>query len=235
MSNNISQVAKFYDDYTKKKNKVDKNLRHYIIINQLIKRGLKPNSNILEVGCSNGALSELICSKNSSGNFLGLDISPKSIEIAKNRLSKYKNAKFMVSDMSELKSDINFDIVVFPDVLEHIPQENHKSVFNNIVKVCKNDSEIFVNIPSPEFNNYLRREEPDKLQIIDQELNLGQLISTIESVGFIIDSFQRHSIFRNENDYVMIWFRRNKIKDFSKPKSNISKFLQKLLLKIKNL
>lgn len=235
MSNNTSEVAEFYDDYTQRENKIKKNLRHYFIQDQILKNDFKKDANILEVGCSNGALSGLLCSKNTKGHFLGVDISPNSIDIAKNRLKKYPNANFDVSDMSDFSYHVKFDTIVFPDVLEHIPEENHKNVFDNIARVCKDDSKIFINIPSPELNNYLRREEPEQLQIIDQELDLGKLISNIQSIGFVLDSFERHSIFRDEKDYIMMWFRRKKIDDLSKHKNKFLKFFQKQALKIKNL
>lgn len=235
MDNKPSEVAQFYDSYTEKENKIKKNLRHYLIQDQLVKNGLKKDSNVLEVGCSNGALSELICVKNPKGKFLGVDISPNSIEIAKNRLKKHVNAQFEVSDMLDFNCATQFDIVVFPDVLEHIPEENHKQVFENIAKVCKKDAKIFINIPSPELNNYLRRKEPELLQIIDQELDLGLLISNIQNIGFTLESFERHSIFRKEKDYVMMWFRSQQVEDFSEHKNKLVKFIEKLTYKNKNI
>jgi len=65
------------------KKKIGVSVRHRLIFKKLKEIGLLSNSNVLEIGCGIGTVSTLIIPFINAGKFVGCDISPKSIELAK--------------------------------------------------------------------------------------------------------------------------------------------------------
>ena len=91
-----SNVSEFYDQYSKQQLNTGVHIRHYTILTRLKKAGLKPNHRVLEVGCGIGTLTGLLGSYLKDGKLTAVDISPESIEIAKKRTKKKKNAEVLV-------------------------------------------------------------------------------------------------------------------------------------------
>jgi cyclopropane fatty-acyl-phospholipid synthase-like methyltransferase len=169
------QVKEYYDTFKEHQKQLGINIRHRTIFKNLKSAGLKPNSNVLEIGCGIGTVSNLILKYITEGSFVGLDISPESINMAKNFNAFHKNAEFMVNDMSNFTHKTKFDFVVFPDVLEHIPVEQHANIFETVSKLTTPDAVILINIPEPNYLNWVRENDPKKLQIIDQSLSMQDL------------------------------------------------------------
>jgi len=197
------QVEDFYDDFVKVQKKIGVSVRQRIIHNNLKKLGLKSDSNVLEIGCGIGTVSSLIIKSTPNGYFLGCDISPNSIKLA-NELYKKNNAEFIVEDMSNFKSDMKFDFIVFPDVLEHIPVDQHAKLFENVSKVCSPDAKVLINIPEPNTLNWTRKNRPEALQIIDQSLSMQDLLNNTYPYGFFVESITPYSIHTNVNNYLKI-------------------------------
>ncbi len=86
---------------------------------------------VLELGCGTGAFSQYILEEMPDLNLLGIDVSPKSVEVAKERLGAHKNTHFMVGDATSLANDSDScDAVVGNSVLHHLPlQESINEVF----------------------------------------------------------------------------------------------------------
>ncbi len=86
---------------------------------------------------------------------VGLDISPKMIEIAHNNLTKSNlgssKLKFVVGDMEELDFQNNFDAVLIYDSLHHC--KNQKAVLEGSRKALKTGGQII--IYEPPFPHYL--------------------------------------------------------------------------------
>jgi trans-aconitate 2-methyltransferase len=204
------QVAGYYDELwaeLDKQNKAGINSRHRYILNELLNAGLKRNSTVLEVGCGVGSLTSFIANKISSGMILGADISPASIEYAKKKYQDRKNINFVHSDMSDFSSDKKFDFVVLPDVLEHIPKENHFALFQTLSKVIHDNSVVFVNIPNPPFLEWFHKYQPQDLQIIDQPLPTNELLKNIYPHKLKLHSLKTYSLYYNVDDYQVMVFK----------------------------
>jgi len=174
------EVKEFYNNYIPRQKKVNINLRHIIIYDELLKFGLNTTSNVLEVGCGIGTLTSLLIKKIKKGKVYGTDISDKSINICK---EKYPLANFEATDMSlALNTNLKFDFIVFADVLEHIPQNQWNSIF---------------------LNKYYRKHEPQKLQIIDQELHFADFKEVINTHNLNVIEWRPHSIFMKQYDYIL--------------------------------
>jgi trans-aconitate 2-methyltransferase len=129
------EVVNFYDQFAEKQQKTGINSRHLSILDKVKAAGLQSNHRILEVGCGIGTVSHLLATQVPKGEVLAVDISPESIEKAKNLWKSQTNLSFEVSDMSDFdKPGKSFDFFVFPDVLEHIPVDQHFPLFQNISK-----------------------------------------------------------------------------------------------------
>lgn len=227
------QVEDFYDDFVKNQTKIGVSVRHRIIHNKLKGLGLNSNSNVLEVGCGIGTVSSLIINTASNGKFLGCDISQNSIKLA-NELYASNNVKFIVDDMSNFKSDIKFDFVVFPDVLEHIPVDQHANLFENVSKVCSDNAIILINIPEPNFLNYTRENSPELLQIIDQSLSMQDLLNNTYPYGFQVRNITPYSIHTDVNNYLsIVMIRDTKMKSI-RLKGKVSQLIQNLKVKFLN-
>ena len=108
------------------------NPRHLVILDKLRQNGLTRKSNVLEIGCGIGTLSNLLAGYLTKGKITAVDISPETIELAKHKFKSRKNLEFQVSDMSNWSNHHIFDVIVLPDVLEHIPLDQHDNLFAKI-------------------------------------------------------------------------------------------------------
>lgn len=203
------QVKEYYDTFKEHQKQLGINIRHRTIFKNLKSAGLKPNSNVLEIGCGIGTVSNLILKFITEGSFVGLDISPESINMAKNFNAFHKKAEFMVNDMSNFTHKTKFDFVVFPDVLEHIPVEQHANIFETVSKLTAPDAVILINIPEPNYLNWVRENDPKKLQIIDQSLSMQDLLNNVYPYGFKLYSMNPYSLHYDVNDYLSIVLKKN--------------------------
>ncbi|MFM2039518.1 MAG: hypothetical protein RLZZ493_107, partial [Bacteroidota bacterium] len=202
------EVKEYYDDFINHQEKIGISTRQRIIAKNVKKIGVKKNSNILEIGCGIGTVSKLLIDLIPNGEFVGCDISPKSISYAK-QFNPNNNATFIVTDMSDFTHDLKFDLVVFPDVLEHIPVDQHFKLFENIARVCSSNAKWYINIPEPYALNYIRENNPELLQIIDQSLSMQDLLNNVYPHGFVVESIIPYSIHMSSPNYLKIIFTNN--------------------------
>lgn len=211
---NSKDVKNWYNIFASKQKRTGLNLRHYSIVNQLINYGLKKESKVLEVGCGIGTLTSLLYSYLTKGKIVATDISDVSVEMAKKELNS-KRATFYVTDMKEFTLDEKFDFIVLPDVLEHIPMKDHKKLFITLSNLLSDKGILFIHIPHPKVINYIRKNTPELLQVIDQSVPANFLIENAYAADFILLEYKSYSLFKNENDYATITFKKDKELDFT--------------------
>lgn len=233
MSTEKNKIQGFYDEFSEKQVKTGVNSRHLNIISKLVASGMKSTHQVLEVGCGIGTVSQLIAKVVNKGNVLAVDISEKSIQKASEIWQKHTNLTFEVSDMSDFnKPGKTFDYFVFPDVLEHIPVEQHPNLFANIGMHAHENSVVFVHIPSPRFLEWMIQNEPEKLQIIDQPLDTSKLIGVLQQFGFYLEEMKTYSVFYEEKDYQYFVFRKNKSIEKTIPRSKREIFTERIKIKL---
>ncbi len=187
---------------------------------------------VLEIGCGIGTVSHLLLQFINKGRFVGVDISPESIAQARKLNASFKNAEFVVSDMSDFKHDLKFDMVVLPDVLEHIPVEQHAHLFSVLKTHTHNNSLVLINIPEPNCLNWARQHHPEKLQIIDQSLSMQDLLNNVYPNDFELVSLQPYSLQYTQADYISIVLRRKNPKNNYQLKSKLILGKENLLSKL---
>jgi ubiquinone/menaquinone biosynthesis C-methylase UbiE len=80
---------------------------------------------ILEIGCGTAGFTQYVLEYMPSLRLVGCDISPKAIEVARERCRKYPNAGFEVGDAAAFTyPDNSFDAVIGNAVLHHLPVED---------------------------------------------------------------------------------------------------------------
>jgi len=214
MKESPKDISKFYDEFSSQQSKTGVNIRHKTILRNLKQNGLCNNSNVLEIGCGIGTVTGLIGKVVTKGKVIAVDISVQSIGVARKNNKGKSNIQFLVSDMSDFKSEIKFDVVVLPDVLEHIPVDQHKALFKTIRGNTHDSSFVLINIPNPPYLRWLHRNKPELLQIIDQPLSTDELLNSVYPNDFYVYSLNTYSLAIEEGDYQSIILKRGRFFEF---------------------
>jgi len=94
-----------------------------------------PNSSVLEIGCGTG---ETLAALNPSRG-LGIDISPRMIEIAE---KKFRHLSFETGDLEALEIEEKFDYVVIDGTIGNV--DDIQLAFKGLHKVCKPEPRIII-------------------------------------------------------------------------------------------
>lgn len=201
----IKNVAEFYDEYVDKQKEIYISTRNEKIQEYSERFGLKANHKVLEIGCGIGTQTKLLADFAIHGQIHAVDISPKSIEEANKAFEKYNNVRFYTGDFcSMLFAEKDFDFVVLPDVIEHIPMENHLEFFKRIRNCIKNNASILINIPNPNYLEWCIKHKPELLQIIDQPIYTEALVKSTYPNDLFIHYLETYEIWTKGSDYQLI-------------------------------
>lgn len=197
---------KLWDEY--EQTKLSKpNSRHRTIFKNLKRAGLQSNSSVLEIGCGIGSLSGLIIKYVTGGFFTGADISPQTIAFLKKKYPDTKRTDFVVTDMTDFAYPRKFDFIIFPDVLEHIPVDTHPKIFATLKNLVHENSVILINNPEPLALEWIHKNRPDLLQIIDQPLHVDHFAKLAYDNGFYIEKVEPYALHTQQYDYQNIIIR----------------------------
>jgi cyclopropane fatty-acyl-phospholipid synthase-like methyltransferase len=196
------KIAEYYDSYATQQVKIGVNIRHRTIIKNLLKAGLKKDMRVLEIGCGIGTLTGLLAKVCKSLH--AVDISAESIAIAKQRLKHHENITFGVTDMQTNTPVGEFDFIVLPDVLEHIPIEQHPALFTSMASLLATTGKICIHIPDPYALEYIRKHKAELLQIIDQPLYSDLLVPNIYAANLTLHKLERYQLQATLPDYQWI-------------------------------
>ena len=211
-----SDVQEFYDAFSSYEAKSGINLRHYSILNKLVASGLRPYDDVLEMGCGIGQLSFLLHRYLRKGKLVSIDISPESVNMARQRIPASSRVEFFVANATTFSYPAKFDFIVLPDVLEHIPEENHALLFNNLSDFLVPGGTLVIHVPYPDIINYEKTHNPGILQIIDQALQVDILIQHGYAGGLRLKDFNAYSLYHKQEDYVFIIFKKTPILQYNK-------------------
>lgn len=229
-----SEIKKYYDSYTGRQKNVGVNARHKSILKKSIKAGLTPSSRVLEVGCGIGTFSSLLIDYVKKGSITSIDLSDESIKIAKD-IYKNTNIEFIATDATLHNYGNNlYDIIIMPDVIEHIPLEYHFELFKKLSKILKDSGSIFIHIPNPYYLQWCHDNRTDLLQIIDQPIYTKTLIKNTAEHGLFIHKLETYSIWIQEGDYQAITLKKENFKDFNSIPQKEPSIIDKIKYKINN-
>lgn len=188
------EVKDFYNNLVTKQKITGVNARHQSIFNKAVELGLTSSSEVLEIGCGIGTLTSLLIEHITEGTLHSVDISDDSISEAKNNLSNFENLTLEVRDATDFLLDKQFDFIIMPDSLEHIPLEGHINMFKNIEKMLKPNGVVYIHIPNPRYLEWCMVYDTKILQIIDQPLHLELFVDSIKDTSLFVFSEQPYTV-----------------------------------------
>jgi SAM-dependent methyltransferase len=171
MATDNRQVESYYDDVALMK------LSAFIRPNPRVEAGweslaqvpCKPGA-ILEIGCGIGDVSYRLGLHFRDAHVVGLDISSRSIGIAE-RMFSGPNVSFVAGELNAI-SEGCFDLVVMLDVFEHIRRDDRQAFMTKLSTLISSEAFIFASCPSPECLAWLRRNAPERIQPVDEDITL---------------------------------------------------------------
>ena len=208
-------VVDYYNKYVERQSKYGINERHISILSKAIEAGLETSHDVLEIGCGIGTQTELLIKYLKSGNLYSCDISPESIKTAKANLNRFNNLTLEVQDATDFCLSKQFDAIIMPDVIEHIPLELHARMFQNMNEMLKPDGFILIHIPNPEYLEWCHENRKEILQIIDQPIYTNLLLQNLQETDLVITQLRTYSSWVEKGDYQYIVLGRI-IADFSR-------------------
>lgn len=160
---------------------------------------VRSGSRVLDFGCALGYNSGYLTAMDHNCYVVGIDISPKCIEIAKQR---YPNATWHCVDVSQarefemcdklIEEPVNF--IIMSDVIEHVPTKNHDNVFWYLSKYSAPGAALLVSVPNPEHYEESVKNTP---QPVEEKLNIPELLGVMALHGFnrIVSLFLDGSVY----------------------------------------
>lgn len=206
---NSQAVKDYYNDFNKSVMSTYRETGNARILKafEFLRKHIQKDTKILDIGCGIGIIPEKIIPLLENGFIWAFDISEANIESARLAVNSDK-VKFSVSDIlrnfssvEKALEDNKVDIITLIDVIEHLPPQEIPLLFENLCHISTNSASILLSYPSPEFQNFLYSEEPEKLQIIDESIDIYNLIKLAKIAGFSLSYFSYIDVWR-KNQYI---------------------------------
>lgn len=139
---------------------------------------LSEDKSVLEVGVGTGRLAIRVAPN--CGRFVGIDISPKTIECACENLAEYKNVELICDDFMTHGFNCCFDVIYSSLTFMHI--EDKQAAVNKVAALLNLDGRFVLSIDKNQ-DEYIDTGDR-KLQIFPD--NPGEILSFIKDAGLII-------------------------------------------------
>ena len=160
---------------------------------------VREDSQVLELGCGTGLVTEQIARVATQGFVSACDISDTAVALAHERCQT-GNVQFRALDVLARFEDLNswlprpVDLVVMVDVFEHLPLSRHEKFFHNLAAIMSSPSTAVLTFPSADYQRYLREQRPEELQIIDEIIELPHLLEVATRNGFALKHFSLEDV-----------------------------------------
>jgi len=196
------KIEAFYDDFSQRfiEDLVEGNER---IDQQLdfFARAISSRAKaVLVIGCGSGQGVHFIASNVAkNAKLLAVDISRENLRLARTLFS-HPRIEYRKADITVDRIEGVWDIIVLPDVYEHIPKESRQNLHAAFNELLSSTGRVLVTVPSPgkQASLYARGEG---LQIVDEVVTLEDLNSMAAEVGGALTYFNMISVWET-NDYI---------------------------------
>jgi len=196
-----TEIKQYYDEHVMSK------LGAFVNVNPRVERAWNTIRNwapsnpkrILEVGCGVGDVVWRMSRYWPDAEVVGLDISPKSIEIA-TKMFGLPKVKFEQGLLVPGALTGPFDLIVFMDVYEHIAVADRPSVHASIRELLSKNGRVVFAVPTPRHLAWLKVNDPANIQPVDEDIDVEVLSSLAKDTGTEILFYQEVGIW-HEGDY----------------------------------
>ena len=164
--------------------------------NKLISElNLKGDEKILDLGCGDGALTQILSNLVPNGFIIGVDASKGMIEVAKEKESN--NLKFLLMDIENLEINEKFDIIFSNAALHWV--KNHQKLYEKLSIILNKNGTIRFNFAADgncsNFFNIIKQNIQEKeYQNYFKDFNWPWFMPTLDEYKNITDNFQFSSI-----------------------------------------
>ena len=164
---------------------------------------------ILDLGCGIGWSSSEIHRHRPEARVLGVDLSPVLVETATRLFGDSKRLEFRVADLTtgELHGPHEFDVVMLLDVYEHIQVSARAALHETLASVLAPEGIVVLTCPSPEYQRYLRTQDPGGLQPVDEDVTENDMRILARAAGGRLSVFQPatvNPVHPNDYNYIAI-------------------------------
>jgi len=196
------RIQDFYDAFS------NQLVRDYLIPNRRIiaqmdflRDSIPRNARrVLVIGCGTGQVAQYITRRIARhAHVLGVDISSQSIAIA-DALFSGRRLSFRRVDVTDDSIEGRWDVIVLPDVYEHIPVGKRERHHARLKRWLHDSGRLVLTLPSPGHQDLLGRRGTG-LQIVDETVTLADLQKLADDLNAAITYFAMISAF-GTNDYI---------------------------------
>lgn len=204
----VGEVTDFYDDFLERR-MVDYRLRpnkRLEMASKALREIVRDGDTVADIGCGIGIIAENLGKAFPKSQITAVDLSGANIEYAKKTVGA-PNVRFFASDITEQMGRLRdacpdgYDVVFLIDVIEHVPEKDRAGLLQDLADIASDGATLFLAYPSPEYQDYLRAEEPEELQVIDNNVEAQQLVSEALEAGWMLKSYAYKDIWR-EGQYI---------------------------------
>lgn len=196
-------VRAYYDEFLRYRMtsyRIDGNPRIEAAISRILPL-LRDTDRVLDVGCGIGIVSERLARRVTAGKVHGIDISPMNIWYAE-RTTRAGNLSFAsheaVNELDAASMELGgpADVVVLVDSIEHIPEADRPGFLRMLRGISSDSALLVITYPSPQYQRYLRENNPGELQVIDNSIELATLVEEAASAGYLLRHYSLECIWR---------------------------------------
>lgn len=201
MNQSIAEVKSYYDKHVASK------LKGFVEVNARAERAWltieqwtqKNPQRILEVGCGIGDICWRMTRRWPESEVVGLDVSPKSLEIAR-KLFGSSRLSFVEGPLIKGKVIGKFDLIVLMDVYEHIAVADRSALHEALRELRSDGGRIVLAFPTPSKQANLRQCHPDQIQPVDEDIDLATILALAGDIKAEVLLYQEVNVW-HEGDY----------------------------------
>ena len=170
--------------------------RQYRFLKLAIPKGART---VMVVGCGSGHVCRHIAAHLArDADVLGVDLSSRNINIA-NALFRHSRVNYLQVDITEGSIDKKWEVIVLPDVYEHIPLDKRAAMHRQLANALARNGRILMTGPTPAKQESLR-EAGEGLQVIDEDIRLQDLMILANDTGGTLIFYKMISVWKT-HDY----------------------------------
>lgn len=168
----------------------------------------KKQLKILDAGSGFGQYSYFMAKKFPDAEILAVDVKTDYLEDCRTFFEScsIKNVRFEFADLTKIKFENKFDLILSVDVMEHI--EDDLGVFKNFFKALKKEGIIIINTPSNLGGSDTKTESDESF--IGEHVRNGyseeEICNKLKQTGFEIKSFE-YTYGKWGNLYWKLWIK----------------------------